>query len=274
MDKAKKTMDLYGFLWTRSERDDLYNNSHFDNMQQVITEPIVRGSMGIDIGSGCGYDTYIMAKRNPLVKIISLDISDGVYKTKQLTYGLNNVRVIKGSVLNLPIKNDTFDFAYSFGVLHHTREPEYGLREINRIIKKDAPAFLYLYEDHSENSMKHYAIKIISIYRIITTKIPQRILYFLCYLASPFIVLAFSYPSRILRKFKATQSLSQKIPFNFGTHLFSVAGDLYDRFGAPIEQRFSEQEAYNMFIKCNFYNVYITRLRDAAGWVIWAHKNK
>jgi len=78
--------------------------------------------------------------------------------------------------------------------------------------------------------------------------------------------------SKILRKVKFTKKISEEMPFNFGDSPFSLAGDLYDRFGAPVEQRFSRKEVNNMFEKCGFSGINITRLIATAGWVTWGRK--
>ena len=183
-DKEKQTGSVYSLLWNRTKNEQP-SRWHFDEMQARINKPIVKGQRGVEIGSGCGYDTYIMAKTNPLTKIVSLDISDGVYKTRELTGALNNVFIMKGSALDLPIAADVFDFVYSYGVLHHTLDPQRGLKEIARVLKKGAPAYLYLYEDHSENFIKYLSLKIITVLRALTTKIPSKILYVISFLVSP-----------------------------------------------------------------------------------------
>jgi len=268
---TQKTGGVYGFLW-KEIKNQKPGKWHYNSMLEAVNEPIVRGKRGIDIGSGCGFDTYLMAKDNPFVNIISLELSAGVYKTRQLTSGLKNVWIIRGSALNIPLADSTLDFAYSFGVLHHTPDPEQGVREIARVIKKNAPAYLYLYEDHSENRMKYSALKLVNFIRRITTKIPSGILYTFSFLASPFLVIFFTFPSAILKRFKATQQLSGKIPFNFGTHLFSLAGDIYDRFGAPIEYRFSRQKVFELLKRNGFVNITVGRMKSVAGWVIWGRK--
>ncbi len=270
--KDKETALVYGLVWGKSAGADLPPECHFDKMQQVIPVPIVRGKIGIDIGSGCGWDSYVMARGNPLVNLVSLDISSGIYKTKGIFAGLNNGRFVRGSVLALPFKNGIFDFAYSFGVLHHTSDPAQGLAEIARVLKKGGPAFLYLYEDHSGNPIKYAAVKALSLLRRITTKMSAKAVYFLCFIFSPFVFIIFSLPAKILGSFKATVRLAEKMPFNFGTGFFSLTADLYDRFRAPIEYRFSRKGVYGLFSGCGFSRIDITRLKTAAGWVAWGYK--
>ncbi len=268
----KETEKTYGLLWERSIGSPPLDKWHFNAMQAVIDVPIVRGKFGIEVGSGCGYDTYIMAKSNPLVTLVSIDISDGIFKTKELVSGLENVLPVKCSALDISAKDASFDFAYSFGVLHHTSNPRKGLLEIARVLKKGSPAFIYLYEDHSENIAKYLCLKIVSMLRLITARLPKKILYFLAWVASPVVFVIFTLPSRLLRRFESTKKIAENMPFNFGKTPFSLQGDLYDRFGAPVEYRFNRQEIYNMFNKCGFVKINVTRLKDTAGWVAWGYK--
>jgi SAM-dependent methyltransferase len=242
-------------------------------MQEVIPEPIVRGSAGIEVGSGCGYDTFIMAKANPAVKFISIDLSDGIYNTARLVKDLGNVAAIRCSALDIAIKDSSLDFAYSFGVLHHTPSPRRGLLEIARVLKKDCPAFLYLYEDHSENIIKYTLLKAVIVVRCVTVRMPKRVLYLVSWLFSPLVWIFFTVPARIMMRFKATSRIAESMPFNFGRGPFSLYGDLYDRFGAPIEYRFSRRGVGDLFKECGFSDIHITRLRDTAGWVAWGYKS-
>lgn len=272
LDKIKKTKDSYGFLWDKVNGKAPIQENHFNEIQNLVKEPIVKGRLGVDIGSGCGFDTYIMASKNPLVKIVSLEISDGIYKTKEITSRLKNLCLIKGSVLELPLKDNSLDFAYSFGVLHHIPDPVKGLKEISRVLKEGASVYLYLYEDHSKNPVKQRAIKAISILRKITTRMSPKALYIISFMVSPFAMFIFSYPAMIFRKFKLTKPLADKMPFNFGTHLFSLTGDIYDRFSAPIEYRYNRKQVYDLLSESNFRNISIERIQTKAGWVAWGYK--
>ena len=241
-------------------------------MQEVITEPIVRGKLGIEVGAGCGYDTYYLAKADPSCRIVGMDLSDGVFKAKDVVAGLNNASIIKGSCLDIPAKDNTFDFAYSFGVLHHTPDPVRGLREMVRVVKKGAPIFVYLYEDHADEPMKKNLIRMTTAVRRITVKLPPRLLYIFTCILSPFVFVAFTVPAKVFKIFKATRGLYEKMPFNFARSFFSLRGDLYDRFSAPIEYRFGKEELRKDLEDTGLKEIRITRLNAIAGLVAWGYK--
>ena len=271
--KVRNTMRRYSLIWSK------YNNLpppaqyHFDTMQELIPEKIVRGTLGLEIGCGCGWDTHIMAKNNHSVRIIGLDISDGVYTASRINSNLKNVNIIKGSAADIPLKDVSCDFIYSFGVLHHMPDYRKGFLEISRVLKPGSPCFLYLYEDHSDNKIKYFAVKMTAIIRKVTTRIPPRMLYLFSCLLSPLFVIIFGIPAKIFKEFKLTYGLYEKMPFNFATSLFSIRGDIYDRFSAPVEHRFSQRTLYDILNEYNFHDVNIKKLKTIAGWVVWGYKN-
>jgi magnesium-protoporphyrin IX monomethyl ester (oxidative) cyclase len=269
----KKTACGYSFLWSKYKDTAAPKVYHFDYMQKMIPVRIVRGGLGLDLGCGCGWDTVIMAKNNPTVKVLGIDISDGVYNCLTLTNDLPNVNIVKASVEEIPLKDGVCDFVYSFGVLHHTPNYKKSFLEIARVLKKRAPCFLYLYEDHSENIAKYIVLKLIRLMRNVTVRMPSKLLYILCVLFSPLIFVFFAIPAKILSKSKLTSNFVKGMPFNFAGTPFSLSGDLYDRFSVPIEYRFSRSELYDLFEKFGFFNIAITRLKNSAGWVAWGYKS-
>lgn len=261
------TVALYSHLWTATPPPASDEPPHVDGVEEALGESVVQGKLGLDAGSGSGSDTAALARRHPSVEVISLDMSEGVYATRRLTEGLPNVHVVRGSVLAVPVKSGVCDFGYSFGVLHHTTDPLQGLKEIVRALKAGGRMSLYLYEDHADNPWKALPLKAVTALRQVTTCLNAWVLSGLCYLLSPFVVLTFSIPAWIMRRFGSTRALAEQMPFNFGTSLFSVHADLMDRFGAPIEVRYSREGVTELLDACRLTDIRVTKLKASAGWV-------
>lgn len=82
----------------------------------------------------------------------------------------------------------------------------------------------------------------------------------------------FSVPAKMCDSFMLTQGIAKKMPFNVNSGLFSLRGDMYDSFMAPIEYRFSEPKANELLFKSWFERINITRLRNSPGLVVWGSK--
>ena len=270
--KIDPTSKAYSFLWKKIDKRKGEPDSHFIKMQEAMPEKIVSGELGLEIGCGHGLDTRIMASKNINTQIIAIDISEGVYPAACLSKDLKNVRILRASALELPFKNGIFDFCYSFGVIHHTSDPSRCLREIFRVLSPGSKTFLYLYEDHSDNMLKKYPLMAVTAMRKITSRIDNRVLYFLCLLAAPLVFITFSVSARIFNRFKSTKKLAEAMPFNFARTPFSLTGDLYDRFGAPIELRFSSTHLYKLLKESRFSNIRLTKLKATAGLAVQATK--
>jgi len=268
----RNTARRYSFLWERQGDMEAPKKCHFDSMQEVIPEAIVRGSIGLDLGCGCGWDTFTMARNNPSVRIIGMDVSDGVHAASRLNYNMKNAIIVRSAASDIPLGDAVCDFVYSFGVLHHMRDYKRGLLEISRVLKKGGASFLYLYEDHRGNLLKHIAVRLITMIRKVTVKIPPRALYLFACAISPVTVLLFSYPAKIFKRYKSTYHLYEKMPFNFGTSPLSLRADLYDRLAAPVEVRFSRKALYEVFSESGFSDIRVTKLRATAGWVVCAYR--
>ena len=277
MKDVSQTAELYGELWKKNNYyaiETAPSTWHFDKIQEVFPGPIITGHVGVEIGCGSGYDTYLLAKQYPNVTFLSFDISEGVFTAKKLVRNLPNVFLFRASALHIPIKTKSCDFAYSYGVLHHLPDPYCGFKEVVRILKPSSPFFLYLYEKHEDNFWKEKAVQIVSWMRRLTSRLSPKTLEILSIMFSPFVVIFFSWPAQVLKQFHCTSRIAQKIPFNFGTGLFSVRGDLYDRFGAPYEYRFSRKDLVEWYQNTQCEDYFFGKMKESAGWVTSAKAPK
>lgn len=136
-----------------------------------------------------------------------------------------------------------------------------------RILKPRGRVALYLYEDHAGNPWKAIPLKLVAGVRHLTTRLNTTLLSILCYALSPLVVLFFSVPARIFRRFESTWRVAACMPFNFGTSLFSLHGDLVDRFGAPMEFRYSRDSPRALMETCRLGDLRLTKIPTLAGWV-------
>jgi len=102
-------------------------------------------------GGGTGDATIFLAEqlRDTDTEIIHLDISSAsmeVAKKRARVRGLENIRWLKGSLLDLPeLDIGKFDYINCTGVLHHLEDPDEGLNMLKSVLKPDGAMGIMVY---------------------------------------------------------------------------------------------------------------------------------
>jgi SAM-dependent methyltransferase len=233
-------------------------------MQSVLGAPPFSGRV-LDAGCGEGIDLASVSLSAP-VTAYGVELSDGgVLATSARIEGLPNARLIQGNVLSLPFAGAMFDGAYSYGVVHHTIDPEGAVREITRVLKPGATLLLYVYEDFATRSIGwRFALAALNAGRRFVAGLSPRNIRRFCALIAPLVYVTCTWPSRhfaFARRFPypATQNPTLK----------SLVPDLYDRFAAPIEYRYSESGARRLAEQAGCR---VHRSAFLRGWAVWAQK--
>lgn len=268
---TSRTAARYSHLWSRSnvKRPRKSSRYHVEQMTTHLTSPAL-GGLVLDAGCGEGIDLANQA-RLPGVELVGVELSEGGCRTSfERTRGMTNVSVLQGNLMRLPVANDTFDFIYSYGVLHHLPEPMEGLRELVRVLKPGARMAMYVYEDFRERQPFWRALlTLANSGRRLTTRLSPGLLYRLCQIGSPMIYIVFTLPSRVLSRIPGCCSVAATIPFRHGTGPFSLVGDLYDRFSAPIERRYTRADALALLQQAGLEELEIANDR---GWIVAGSK--
>lgn len=93
----------------------------------------------LDVGCGTGTLTAMMKQTHPSSAIHGVDIDDNVLNIARQKFDNNSLTISlhKGSVLQLPFDDNSFDAAFSCLVLHHlkTEDKQKAIQEIFRILK-------------------------------------------------------------------------------------------------------------------------------------------
>ena len=272
----KETSRHYGSSWVNSDVSGNFSKMdfwHYDELVKISKFPKNQNGLGLEAGCGHGKDSIRLSISNKNSHIISIDISEGSYVTKQRLNNLNikNITVVRADLSKIPIKDNIIDWGYSFGVLHHMPSPELGFREISRILKQNSKVVMYLYSDLREKPFLRLLLFPINILRKFTKKMSLSCLKITCYLIMPFIFLFLTIPARII-KFLGFQNFSLKIPHHHNKTIISIYGELYDRLGAQIEFRYSINDLKSIFSKNQLKFDGNGQIPIWRGHVIWGRK--
>jgi ubiquinone/menaquinone biosynthesis C-methylase UbiE len=153
----KETLELqtarhYGRLFsqfdTRHYYDEAYSLLRERLARNGFDRRFPRGRMALDAGCGGGRYT-VSLRRLGFQRVIGVDFSEqGIRdaKSRLRRSRIAGVSFRRGSVLDLPFRDGSFDFAFSNGVLHHTKDMARGFRELLRVLRPGGRGFVYVIE--------------------------------------------------------------------------------------------------------------------------------
>lgn len=102
----------------------------------------------LDAGCGTGNIVADIASHLPDVNVTAIDITENslaLAKERAAAQGLKNVCFHKSNLLEHDASLGVFDFVYCQGVIHHLSDPLAGMKNLNRYLKKEGYAFVWLY---------------------------------------------------------------------------------------------------------------------------------
>ena len=255
--------------------EDLHKNYsapvHCFQLENIFTTKWTGSLKGdlLEIGCGSGSDLDIFSKIDEINSITAVDLGDNIHNLIEKYKEREDINVQIGNALSLSFEDNTFDVIYSFGVFHHTANPIRCISEAHRVLKKNGSMFLYLYSSHEDLLFKRIGIFFEEIIMKLFEYLPYSFQNLICIILSPICWILFSLPSKIIKLF-GFKNLSRKIPFYFGTHPFSLIGDLKDRLISPINFRFSKLEIEEILQSKNFS--LIEAVKTSSGLYVYAKK--
>lgn len=98
----------------------------------------------LDAGTGTGHDVAWYAGMTN-GEVFGTDISGCVDVAYKNTESLSNAHIIQADILNLPFKEETFEFIASEGVLHHTPSTRLALENLVKILATGGEMQFYVY---------------------------------------------------------------------------------------------------------------------------------
>jgi len=138
-----------------------------------VAPSALKGLLVLDAGCGGGRYARLIAGHG--ARVIGVDLSTAVEKAASLCADYPNASIVQGDLLDLPLAEGMFDFAFSIGVLHHSPDPRRAFAQVASKVKPGGRLAVWLYR---RNTPPQEWVN--STLRTLTTRLPSRVLEPLC----------------------------------------------------------------------------------------------
>jgi SAM-dependent methyltransferase/uncharacterized protein YbaR (Trm112 family) len=235
------TAESFGFEWHRFSQ--MYAEWEPSFLEYVAPHraDFFPGKRVLDAGCGSGRHAHWAGRYG--AEVWAADLGPAVEVARKNTAELANVQVVQADLHRLPFPEESFDYVYSFGVLHHLPEPEAAFRGLLRYVKPGGEVQIYLYWHPEGQPVKRALLAGVSAAREVTRRLPHPLLYALSYPAAAVAWAGFVWPYRALKAMGA-RAAAESLPMKqYAAYPFRVCvNDQFDRFSAPIENRYTRAE--------------------------------
>jgi SAM-dependent methyltransferase len=173
----------FGFQWNwfRTVQVDALNGTRESERMLEETsgwrEEDYYGRLVLDAGVGAGRFAQVVAHKGG--EVVGVDLTTAVDAAYLNIGHLDNVHLIQADIFRLPFRDGTFDMAYSIGVLHHTPDPGIAFQRVAAAVRPGGGLAIYVYHGYG------IAHRFADLIRMVTTRLPLRVLFALSMLAVP-----------------------------------------------------------------------------------------
>ena len=269
----KNTVDGFGDEWSRFDQSDLPQAEQqllFDEYFSVFPwKHISKESTGFDLGCGTGRWAKSVAPK--VKKLICIDPSSALDIAKKNLSNFDNCVFDSATVDEMPMQDNSMDFGYSLGVLHHVPDTALGIKQCVKKLKIGAPLLLYLYYRFDNRPWWFRIIWFVTdLLRRIVSKMPYKLRYFSSQIISIIVYLPLARFALFLEKLNFNVS---NFPLSSYKNLsfYTMRTDALDRFGTRLEQRFTRKEIKNMMQNAGLENIEFSNSKPF--WVAVGYKS-
>ena len=270
----KKTVEDFGEEWNKYNQSSIPDeelkkswNHYFD---MFSFEELSNDSEGFDMGCGSGRWAKFVANKVHLLNCI--DPSEKALNVaKRNLSNFSNIRYFNASVNDNILKENSQDFGYCLGVLHHIPDTLEGIKACAKLLKKNAPFLLYLYYNFENRSSFFKLIWRLSdfIRKIISSLSPKTKIFITSVIAYLiyYPLARFAFISEKLGIDVSNLPLSDYRNKSF----YFMKTDALDRFGTRLEKRFSKDEIKRMLQEAGFRDIRFSK--NMPFWVSISRKS-
>jgi SAM-dependent methyltransferase/uncharacterized protein YbaR (Trm112 family) len=223
----------------------------------------VSGKLGLD--AGCGFGQHLYAAGFYGAEMVGLDLSEGVQRAFETNRQDPRIHVVQGDIYRMPFRGDQFDFALSFGVLHHLPDPRGGFLSLSRAVRPGGDVLIWVYGYRAMRWI--YRRSHFRTIRWLTSRLPHSIQYGICAAIALVLEVVLWGPSRILGRFQWARAMLDRLPAqrNRRQPFAMKVTAVFDRLATPITHFHDPEELMGWFEEAGFgdFNVFS---EDRLGW--------
>ena len=137
--------DIYGY---EDEEDNTWLNLDEESRKKRfmtafnIKPEDLKGKVILDAGCGNGRLSHTISDLG--CEVVAIDISSGVEHASKF-YNRKNLHYVQGDLMNIPFKENSFDYIWSAGVLHHTPNTKKAFDNLVPLVKKGGTLYVWVY---------------------------------------------------------------------------------------------------------------------------------
>ncbi len=251
------TVDSFGVEWTKF---DMFSDTEIEKIGNDYFDIVPWETLGhsieaLDVGCGTGRWAYYVSKK--VSQIEAIDPSAAAWSAVKLLKDKDNVRISIADVDRIPFDDHSFDFVYSLGVLHHIPDTALALKKCVRKVKKGGYFLVYLYYNLENRGLVYKSVFYMSdLLRKMVSKLPASLKKNVCDVLALMLYMPFISVSWLIEKV-GFKKFSNKIPLSYykKTTWNIIRNDALDRFGTPLEQRFTKEKIESMMHHAGLENI-------------------
>ncbi|KFN45079.1 class I SAM-dependent methyltransferase [Arenimonas oryziterrae] len=267
------TVKSFGSEWSRFDQSDLDQAEHrkiFDEYFSIFPwHELPEAAVGADIGCGSGRWAVLVADRVGLLHCVDAS-AEAIEVSKKTLSAKKNVEFHCASVAELPVADASLDFCYSLGVLHHVPDTASAIASCAQKLKPGAPLLLYLYYALDGRAWWFRALwRMSDLLRAGISRLPEA----LKVLVTDTLALVVYWPlARSARVFERLGLSVSAWPLSYyrAHSFYTMRTDSRDRFGTPLERRFTLAQMREMMVAAGLEKV--SHSPNAPYWCVLGYR--
>ncbi|MDR1254817.1 MAG: class I SAM-dependent methyltransferase [Puniceicoccales bacterium] len=269
----EKVVEHFGREWhdfTNDTRPEYDLDKEFNQYFRIFPwEKIDRNAEGFDAGCGNGRWAWYVAPK--VGKLNCIEPSSALEVAKQKLKSFSNVAFYNTTIDHMPLADNSQDFGYCLGVLHHIPNTEKAMQDCVNKLKSGAPFLVYLYYNFENRPWWFRFIwKCSDLLRRCICCLPHLLKRCITDSIALFVYWPLAKLSQILEKCSFNV---KHIPLSAhrGGSFYNMRNCALDRFGTCLEKRFSKADIVQMMTRCGLHNISFSTDPDI-NWCVIAYK--